>query len=345
LAVGVLAVSDVAAAPCEPRAALAGDAAAVARVTSELERLGVTVGKPAPGCAAIEAVVEQEGEGGIAVAIRAAGRSEGRVVSDPATAATWIDSWVRDDLDGGWLAPPSVTRRETPASVAAPAARASFLDRFTFAGGYEQVWTDDGSSWTGATLDACARFGPWCVGARVSARFQPSYTVNMATASREDLEALATASRAWELGRMVIAPEVGVGAGRMTTSRVDGCIDPNMNSGCMDPTDPTCKMPACSPDASGNSGVYIGDNLHAATITPRFAGALRIALPLFEHVWLDGLASVTFAPFGHRDAFAAGGNAINLTMNAPPGGPTPYDLPGEPRLGLQLGVGLRVGAP
>jgi hypothetical protein len=61
----------------------------------------------------VVAQVELGTDGGIAVAIRDGGRrSEGRVVSDAAMAASWIDSWLRDDLDGtSWLLATAVRRR------------------------------------------------------------------------------------------------------------------------------------------------------------------------------------------------------------------------------------------
>ncbi len=87
------------------------------------------------------------------------------------------------------------------------------------------------------------------------------------------------------------------------------------------------------------SKFYVGDKLDVATYTPRVAVALRLAVPLFDHVWLDGLASFSLAPFGHGD-FAPGPG--DPPLNVPPKDVT---LPGEPAAALQLGVGLRMGAP
>src|SRR6187551_969565 len=91
--------------PCAPRAELGGDAEAVAKVAAELQRLGVDAStdpmkRPArSSCPVIVAAVELDRGGGIAVAVRdASQRSEGRVVSDAALAAAWIDSWLRDDF-------------------------------------------------------------------------------------------------------------------------------------------------------------------------------------------------------------------------------------------------------
>jgi hypothetical protein len=90
------------------------------------------------------------------------------------------------------------------------------------------------------------------------------------------------------------------------------------------------------------SVVYAGDELHAVTFTPRIAAALRLAVPLFDHVWLDGLASFTLGPFGHTDPFVP-----RTTNTMDPSNPPPEELalPGESSTGIVLGVGLRVGTP
>ena len=73
---------------------------------------------------------------------------------------------------------------------------------------------------------------------------------------------------------------------------------------------------------------------------PRLAAALRIALPLFDHVWLDGIASYTYSPLGHVAAFPS----IDKVAG-PPDELAKRALPGEPSGALQLGIGLRIGAP
>jgi hypothetical protein len=323
--------------PCA-RASLSGDPSAVASVTTALGRLGVTAGAPSPGCPSIEAVVELDREGGFAVAIRAAGRSEGRSVSDAAMAAAWIESWVRDDVDGGWIAPPAAAAPVAPPAtqlVDTAARNGSTFDRFAIGVGYEQGWSDDGSGWTGVAVSACMFAGPLCVGGRVHASFPSTMTYRMSVASRSDVSVLATAALPFGVGKMSVAPELGVGVGRVETSRVDGCMPANMM--CTDPMDPTCmNQPPCSDPSTGK--IYVGDHLDALSYTPRIAAALRIAVPLFEHVWLEGVAAVTLAPFGHTDPYPPGQIASML-----PSPSSDYALPGDPMAAFQLGVGVRVG--
>src|SRR5512135_2686584 len=130
----------VGAEPCAPRATLAGDAEAVSRVAAELARLGVkTDGAATSGCRTVSAAVELDRSGGIAVAVRdSSQRSEGRVVSDAAVAAAWIDSWLHDDFAVPAMVPPAmptaspgeVAPRAEGIAAAAPAPASDPLDRF-----------------------------------------------------------------------------------------------------------------------------------------------------------------------------------------------------------------------
>ena len=339
--------------PCAPRAELAGDAVAVAHVTAELHRLGVKAGTGSPGCRTVRAQVELDREGGIAVAIvDGSRRSEGRVVSDAGVAAAWIDSWLREDVDGvGWNEGTVVRHADSRSPTAGPpgtvprdtAPRVSRLERFAVTAAYEQTWTDDGAGASGLDLGACRRIGGTCLGARVRYGREPDRVVDITAMRRADVSILATGSVSIALGRLSLNPELGVGVGRRSTQRLD-CTPQDVmpDNGNCDPTDPNC-MPGPPPDAPPAcidpmiNKVYVGDKLDVATWTPRAAASVRLAVPLFEHVWLEGIAGVTFAPFGHTEQFAAmtGGTAMQ------PG--TDASLPGEPRSAVHLGVGLRVG--
>lgn len=324
------------AAPCAPRAQLGGDAEAVAKVTAELQRLGVeastTLASPT-SCPTIVAAVELQPSGGIAVAVRdASHRSEGRVVSSAALAAAWIDSWLRDDF----TAPPPAPLVAPPVvavDTAAPLVETPVLDRVAFAASFLQLWSDDRTSWSGIGVSACMRLDGVCIGVRAGYATQ-DVAADLTAAARHDLSLLATAGYSYAIGQMSVAPEVGLGVGRLATTRIDGC---KMAPNC-DPNDPTCAMPEPVPCTDPGT-VYVGDNFSAATYTPRFSAALRIAIPLFDHVWLDGFGAAIAAPFGHADAYP-GYSADGTTMS----NGSAFPLPGNPLLGLELGVGLRVGA-
>jgi hypothetical protein len=240
--------------PCTPRAQLEGDAAAVGQVAGELRKLGVGVGPGARGCRTVRAQVELDREGGIAVAIvDGSRRSEGRVVGDAGIAAAWIDSWLRNDVDGlgPAPAPEPAAPAPAPASVSPPpptavVKRASApaptpaLARFALAAAYEATWTEDDASASGIDAGACLRIGRACVGVRVQYAREADRTVSFTAMSRSDASILATAGATFLLGRMAVSPELGLGAGRRHTQRLQ-CApvmmqpDPNCN-----PTDPMC---------------------------------------------------------------------------------------------------------
>lgn len=355
--------------PCAPRAELGGDAEAVAKVRVELQRLGVDA-RPAKSseetrealraslrgshCPMVVAAVELDRGGGIAVAVQdAAQRSEGRVVSDAALAAAWIDSWLRDDFiaPDDELGPPGGVAPAAPGTVAPSTPRdaasvqatpaAPLLDQFSLAASFVEAWSDDGTSWSGVAVAGCVHVGGVCVGARAGYAWQ-DVTADASAAAKRDLSLLATVSYSEEVGRMSIAPELGLGIGRLTTSRIEGCkmAPPPM---CDPTTDPNCNpmqppMTMCDSTGTTPGAVYVGDNFSATMYTPRISAALRIAIPLFDHVWLDGLAAATAAPFGHTGDYATSPDGTVMANTGV------FPLPGDPTFGVQLGVGLRVGA-
>ena len=319
--------APVAAEPCKPHAQLDGDAAAVASVTAELVKLGVVVGATAPaGCKTVFAAVELARDGGLAIAVKTGSQSEGRTVSDAVVAASWIDSWVADDF-----APPEPAANGffelRPASPAG-SSRAPGAD-------VEVEAAPTSSSALGISATACAQLGAWCFGARARYAAQ-NILVGQTAAARSDVSGLATASYAWKLGRLQVVPELGLGVGRMSTTRVDGCrhvCDPQ-TPGCMGPqTDMEC----AERDPEHSYALDINDHLHTATITPRAAARLELAFAISKSIFLEGAAAFMLAPFGHSDHY-------DLAMGTSPPFGVPVDqlaLPGEPIGTFELGLGLR----
>ncbi|MGE0870635.1 MAG: hypothetical protein AB7P03_18865 [Kofleriaceae bacterium] len=306
--------------PCPPRAALQGDPDAVARVTNELRRLGVAVAPATGSCPSAQAHVERDDRGAIVVALQRGRSSERRVMSDPAGAAVWIDAWTRDDLEvASWNVAPVLVRTTPGMTVpgdVAPTRAQSSGHRIELAGSYEHAWMSDDAEWQGASAMGCARFGHLCVGLRARAAFDPTSVAKSTVDTASDLSLLGVASSSFELGEALIAPELGLGAGRFHARYMDVCVpappvqcDPN-EAGCLPQPVPCEPIP-------GPTGEVVKD-VTAVSYTPRASFAIRLAAPLFEHVWLDGLAAISFAPF-HIDE--------------------------EPARGIQLGVGLRVGVP
>src|SRR5262249_43533923 len=153
--------------------------------------------------------------------------------------------------------------------------REALVDRLALAASFEQAWTSTDDRWSGFGASACMRFGALCFGARVR-YLGETVVAQLTAASRHDLSALATASWSTQVGQMSIAPELGIGVGRMTTDRIDGCKVPPP---CDPATDPNCKQPPapppCTPDLT-SVAIFVGDNFRAATVTPRAEAALRV---------------------------------------------------------------------
>jgi hypothetical protein len=319
---------------CQPHASLDGDSVLVARVASELSRLGVATTGDAGACPIAHVAVGVDRDGMIVVAVREGTGSEHRAVSDATVAAMWIDSWLRDDLDGAGpaeVAPPAASAPRVDAAVELPPRRTIF-DRAAISVAYEETWSDTHAPWNGIDVSACARLGALCFGGR--ARYASTTVVaNDTAASRNDISALATASYERAIGRVGIAGEVGLGVGLMTTKRIDGCATPPP---C--PEGMTCEAPSCAQPTAAPDAAYVGDGLDMATVTPRAEGALRVAVPLWDHVWLDGIAAVTASAFAHTSGFLPGLVPAQLTT-------AQVTVPGEPVALFSLGIGLRVGAP
>lgn len=332
--------------PCT-RAHLAGDAAAIALVDRELAQLGVaTTATDPPGlrCRSIDATVIADPRG-IAVAIAG---GEQRVVGDARIAATWIDSWLRDDL-GPASAPttPLPAPREAPPTGslvdsvrAAPAQRdgATRAARLSLGVVGERGYASDGGAWNGASANACVRVAGVCLGVRGRAAWQAPTTIDGAAVSRSDYALYATASTLVAAGQMVIGPELGIGAGALTTTRGTLCRSaPPMQCGPGDPTTgpppPSCEQPppivACSDQ--GALPVPRTANDQRSTVSARAIAGIRIAVPLFAHVWLDGNAGVGIAALGR--AAAGMPNAAGDIRG----------LPADPLATFSIGLGLRIG--
>lgn len=367
--------------PCRPHARLGGDEAVVARVAAELEQLGISVERIAlqgtetvapAACPTVIAMVQADAApDSILVAVRGSAQaSEGRVVSDATVAAAWIDSWLADDAAAAaWipepppttvdLAPPSPPAfGETPPGTP----RRGALERFGVSVNYALGNGDDESDWSGFSLAACGALGKACLGGRIDATFESERDLSLTSMKRRDIALLATASRTVPLGRARVAVEAAAGVGIVTTTRVEACKE-TIDNGMMpmpdpndpmdpepDPTNPNGAPGVSSPPVPGqmcvvadddpDGSIYVGDNFSNTTISPRAGLAMRLDIPLSDWVWLEGRAGLTISPLAHTEAFTGGPKTPDGSMW---GGLT--DLPGEPMVRAELGVGIRVGLP
>jgi hypothetical protein len=199
---------------CPPSVRLSGDKVLIGQVTAALVARGIAL--EVPGCSSI--AIELERRGAATVVSRStpeAGAAE-QTVTNPRTAATVIESWVRTDVDEPLLERGRVDDEEpTDATSVAVAGseRAPGLGLEVFAAAQTGVASDRTAS-VGAQFGACVRLGLFCVGGRGRVS-----TVTEGPAGweqvmeRELVDALASVDLPVRVGRFGVTPGLGVGAG------------------------------------------------------------------------------------------------------------------------------------
>lgn len=198
-------VSTATAGACPASAIVEGPDALRDAANAALEAHAIAT-LPGAECPAIHARLSSR-DGGVLVEVTdSAGRVSERQVTDAATAATWIESWARSDLDSMLLsAPPAgkvaqVEEREHPVPIAT-----AVVPRVVMRGPAVRVAANagpamgsDGSLWLGVAALACVRFGAACAG--VLGRLSQD------TQSRGDSEAMETARTQVDLMVVVDVP-------------------------------------------------------------------------------------------------------------------------------------------
>jgi hypothetical protein len=121
--------------------------------------------------------------------------------------------------------PPAPAAIPTPASEAAPilertyraaaSSTASHPDRLTLTLGADAVKASDGSQWWGGHASACARVGRFCAGALAQGAAGAAIVGDPGTTRRTTADLLALVDLPIALGRLNLAPGVGVGAGML----------------------------------------------------------------------------------------------------------------------------------
>ncbi len=217
------------AADCPVAVSLEGDALLAAEVQGELTRDGVTT-VAGPSCSAVSVTLSRC-EGGIRMTVIDSMRpTEERVVSDTAVAASFIESWVRHDLDepllhgtevgeatsripGSSSLDPEMLEMQPPSSE--PTARRSFaVSAFVSA-----TVAQDGSTWIDPALRACLSFGPVCTGVTIRGRFDLGVSGDSSRfeSERAGVDMMLSAGMPIGLGKVDLTPSIGVGGGWLHT--------------------------------------------------------------------------------------------------------------------------------
>jgi len=141
------------------------------------------------------------------------------VAADARTAATVIESFVREDIGDALLAarapppPPPAHDDRVVAIVAVPSSRRG-VQLF---GEFESSYGSDRTGWVGAHVGACVMLGPVCA----AARFRHATVVGgpevWDETSRRSAELLLGIDIPFGLGRMLLSPGFAAGMGVMHT--------------------------------------------------------------------------------------------------------------------------------
>jgi hypothetical protein len=139
------------------------------------------------------------------------GRRSQRRVARVAEVVSLIESWARPDLNADLLTGFEVERTAPAVATLVPPPAGPARDRASVALIGDGLLDVDAAGWAGATLAACVRLGPLCVGA--SGR----YRANFRTPARREVGALATLELPFH-ATVVVTPGVGVGVARLATA-------------------------------------------------------------------------------------------------------------------------------
>lgn len=215
---GVLLTGVADAEPCGPAVALDGDPAAVAAIGERLNARGIAT-TPST-CPAVRTRIERRGELFAIGVADADGVLIERVVSDPGTAATVIESFVRVDVGTPLLArraPPVVTARRPEAPSPRSATSSTRTGAHVF-GSLDSVIGSDRTGSMGLQIGACIMLGPTCP----SARFRFDGVVvgdsGWASTTRNSSELLVGIDLPLAAGAWLAMPGLAVGMGGVRTN-------------------------------------------------------------------------------------------------------------------------------
>lgn len=319
------------AADCTPAATVTGDPEAALEVARELSQLGIDDGTGERACPAIAVVVHRD-PSGLAITLRS---SERRIVSEPATAATWIESRMRDDAAPLWTALPQLALAAPSLTRAIPQRPRSHRRWPTIALFAAWEASPEGDTWDGGGAAACYPIAGWCLGLAGRYVATTSYVSDdpddgsggTVAARRASTVFAATIERALRVARVAITPRLAVGLAHTRSKRHE--------------PDPPCFATDCAQMIT-----YIGDGFTASNTALRFGPSIGIAVPLTGWLFLDGRIGLELAAGAHPSPHRhdAERYPVEPSVGISAGDPL-LDLPGDPSRLITGMLGLRVEVP
>ena len=205
---------------CPPAAVLVGDRELVRAVRDELGARGITGG--APSCPAVRFWIERRGAMLVVGMDGPGGAPIERVVTEPATAATVIESWTSHDVTAPLLevrAMPARPASELAAPAVVVAARPAARGIQLFVAEETSI-ASDATVWGGMQLGACVMLGPICASVRLHGGRVFSWPSRMAGFDRVGAELYGGLDVPFALGRNRLTFGFAAGYGSMFTRRV-----------------------------------------------------------------------------------------------------------------------------
>ncbi len=337
---------------CPPSAVLSGDVELGADVSFELALRGIFTENIPQGCPVIRVTLAQN-KNTVSVAVTAQGRRAARDLSNSQTAAIWIETWARDDLEAPLLSARPITRStmikhgdppRLSASMSSDSAALSSRSRkpVILIPSFEVFDANDESRWRALRFAACKRFGIICAGGslRLADNLGFSHNNELSLVNRRAAELQATVGLPIPIGQATAEPSVGVGLGWLDTRRAS--------------------PEACSAECAPEPPYAIDDGFTRTSIEATFEGRLTLSFVISKWLSFELSGAVVLRPFANEKASLPAtlpsddSGDDNPGDGRPDGGPNEgpgemrplpaeaYELPGEPNRVLGVGIGLRI---
>jgi hypothetical protein len=218
----LLAAGPAHAEPCALVVALEGEPAAVETIGDRLTARGISTDTSA--CAGVRTRVERRGADFVIVFVAAEGGVVERVVSDPGTAATVIESFVRVDVASPLLAsrplPPGPARtvHREPAPTSAPPSALRERTGVHVFGSLDSTVASDRTAWLGMQVGACIMLSVVCPSARFRFDMVMTGTTGWAASTtRNSSDLLVGVDVPLAVASWMIVPGVAIGMGGIRT--------------------------------------------------------------------------------------------------------------------------------
>jgi hypothetical protein len=210
--VALITVRPAYAGTCPPAVALTGEPELVSAVRDQLDARGIAA--ETPSCPAVRARVERRGPLVVVGIDRSDGPVIERAVSEPATAATVIESWTRRDVAAPLLAARAVPVEIAERAAPAPAAAVQGIQLFA---AEETSLASDRTVWEGMQIGACIMIGPICAAARVHGGTVIAWPAGWSAFSRKGAEVYAGIDVPITMGSTRLTLGFAAGYGSMFT--------------------------------------------------------------------------------------------------------------------------------